>query len=1115
MRGNRLKLTSFIIIVSLSLLLIISSGILGFSGTEDPIRIPEESKILEAQPKPMKAGLLNRIDNAQPLSLARPGGFSLIECDTLQYDNGVAKFYFPLPDKWNDDYFNVRFTAPVTSHLNSVALCFYKPGSHVNLAAGTYIYIWNSDGTYPTTVIDSVMIENTSLKWYPNFTWVDLTSENIIVSGDFHVGYSPYGVNDTLAIISDSSYYEGERSVENWNGTWGTMKDDWGDDINFFIRAEVCPDTVTEVCDVIQYDNDWDKFYWKNPNRYYNVRFTPPSTGLLYSAGFLFYEEHSYVTQGARVYIWNSDGTHPTTVIDSVDVPPSDIKFSPEFTWVDLYQKDIWVSNDFHIGYKPLGSDTIPILSDSSYEVVNRSGMNYGGTWYTLNEYYGIDYNFFIRCDICYSDSSLGHIAGFVKDTLNQPIFNTEVKLCDLPSVTYTNSQGYYQFLKLIPQDYTLIAHATNYSLGEGSNVTVVKQETTWVDFTLKPEYFSRLDYHVSGGFNWSLETGDFNADNNVDLIALSVFDTNGVNRLWGLGDGTFNRQTTIPSDFGIVLVKGYFNSDDFLDLAVAEWDSIAILLNNGSGNFLTPKRFGVHGEQPMSITKGFLNSDANVDLVTANTGTQNLSIFRGVGNGDFVFVKNLNIGWTASVDVGDFNKDGKTDLVVGANDSLIVLLGDGNLNFTRSSATYFGSIWAVSTMNSLADFNHDGNLDVIFALPVDWATSHTARVAILLGDGAGGFSFVTILYAPWAQVYALAPGDFNGDNNLDFAASYSGRFTSAVKAYFGDGTGNFPQNIITYIGHSSMAIATGDFNKDGNADIVSGNLEDTVSVLLNLNPPKPTIEDEFVLTGYTSVNLNVTDMYGSSANILANAIAGADYYQKDCNLDSALDDRVYNFNAFPGRYVVGVTARPGTEPGSQYCLGIRIDGTDEVMVSKSAMMAKGTQNPFLGDTIFFIITDSLPTLRQPRNDSCLCRVIDTLTFFWNKIEGVTQYNFQLDDTIKFSSPIVDDSAVVDTSFRITTPLGSGKFYWRVRANGGVWSVFSNPYSFITYLRGDVNCSRKIDLSDVIYLANYILKGGPPPIPLESGDVNCDGKYDLVDVIKLAKYVLLGESFPC
>jgi hypothetical protein len=64
-------------------------------------------------------------------------------------------------------------------------------------------------------------------------------------------------------------------------------------------------------------------------------------------------------------------------------------------------------------------------------------------------------------------------------------------------------------------------------------------------------------------------------------------------------------------------------------------------------------------------------------------------------------------------------------------------------------------------------------------------------------------------------------------------------------------------------------------------------------------------------------------------------------------------------------------------------------------------------------------------------------------------------------------------------------------------------------------LKGDCNKDGSINLSDVILLANYVLKGGSPPDPLQSGDVNCDGKYNLADVILLARYVLFSEPFPC
>jgi hypothetical protein len=63
--------------------------------------------------------------------------------------------------------------------------------------------------------------------------------------------------------------------------------------------------------------------------------------------------------------------------------------------------------------------------------------------------------------------------------------------------------------------------------------------------------------------------------------------------------------------------------------------------------------------------------------------------------------------------------------------------------------------------------------------------------------------------------------------------------------------------------------------------------------------------------------------------------------------------------------------------------------------------------------------------------------------------------------------------------------------------------------------RGDVNADGIISLADPIYLANYYLKGGPPPYYPGTGDVDCSGLTNLEDVIYLANYLLKGGPPPC
>jgi PKD repeat protein len=64
------------------------------------------------------------------------------------------------------------------------------------------------------------------------------------------------------------------------------------------------------------------------------------------------------------------------------------------------------------------------------------------------------------------------------------------------------------------------------------------------------------------------------------------------------------------------------------------------------------------------------------------------------------------------------------------------------------------------------------------------------------------------------------------------------------------------------------------------------------------------------------------------------------------------------------------------------------------------------------------------------------------------------------------------------------------------------------------FIRGDANGDKKLTVSDVIYMINYLFKGGPEPVPIQSADCNCDAKLTVSDVVYLINYLFKGGPAP-
>jgi hypothetical protein len=333
--------------------------------------------------------------------------------------------------------------------------------------------------------------------------------------------------------------------------------------------------------------------------------------------------------------------------------------------------------------------------------------------------------------------------------------------------------------------------------------------------------------------FSPFLAYADLNGDGKLDL-AVADYNRNTVTFLLGQGDGSFQLERefavgTAPASIALLpAANGYaLVAADDLTQQVRVFIGIKGSL---SGRVVHPL-----GNQIAGVALADLNGDGIPDVIGADRrGAGGGGVVVALGGATLdqpkTYAASLAGDSPAGVAVGDLNGDGKPDVVAASSGStpgqpgtLSVLLGKGD-GTLGAFQTYPAGLRPVSV--ELADFNGDGKLDAVVGDGGDSQSGAGGGVSILLGKGDGTFGAAASYSSGQFPVLQVHAADLNGDGKPDVVAAVANPDGQGggvlVFLNKGDGTLQAPINVtFAESGITPQGFAIGDVNGDGHADLV------------------------------------------------------------------------------------------------------------------------------------------------------------------------------------------------------------------------------------------------------------------------------------------------------
>jgi hypothetical protein len=411
----------------------------------------------------------------------------------------------------------------------------------------------------------------------------------------------------------------------------------------------------------------------------------------------------------------------------------------------------------------------------------------------------------------------------------------------------------------------------------------------TGTGFTVGPY----IDNFIQGGCD-HVVAGDFNNDGHPDFV------TTGRSLTLFLGDGigvNWVRRFTAVGENPVGVAAADFDGDSKLDVAAAVYlgGAVSVYYGDGAANFPARQDWGV-GLAPNHLAIGDVNGDGKPDIVAPSSQLDQADFQVVLNGGSRRFLARQDFDVTGDAEgfaVADFDHDGNRDVIVAVyqsnNDNVKMIRGN-------SDGTMRDPVLVESFGNNLptnviaADFNADGWMDAAASI---FSPGDSMRVWLNNGQGA---LLPSVVYPAGGNPGSLAAADLNGDGHLDVVVVNSAQTDNTISVFLGLGDGTFlPQyQLLTLLRPSDVAIA--DFDRDGDPDVLVTH-GGAPAVLLFVNDGQGGLSPVSINLGVTQSTPSVADLDGDGwldvalttgmASVLVNNHAGGFTLQQGTTIAS------------------------------------------------------------------------------------------------------------------------------------------------------------------------------------------------------------------------------------